>query len=140
MEVCVTPMEGITVGRDVEVELFTDSGSGNEIGGGSFIFTNNGVRIERGANRPVPGVDYQNLSTIITLTTQESVCVRVEILQDLTFEENETFFITIQSSDDAVKIQHASAEVILIDSDSKSRLSKEACDFIYTLFEFLYSN
>ena len=129
MEVCVTPMEGITVGRDVEVELFTDSGSESSISGESD------ESLLKGA---LPGVDYQNLLVIITLTTtQESACVRVEILQDLTFEKNEVFFITIQSSDDAVIIQNPSAEVILIDSDSKSRLSKETCDFIYAFFDFL---
>ena len=66
------------------------------------------------------GVDFENVSTILTLSDQVSrQCVNVSIAMDGLTEPEESFNVVLETSDPAVVLGTSMAQVVITDSDSK---------------------
>lgn len=136
VEVCVTlngPLQ-----RAVAVMLFTDpgvnttvegsgdrvNGRGDELGSGEEL--GSVVKAEDGnmsisQTTALPDVDYQSLRSLLVFTTQGTQCDIVELIEDLTLEDEEVFKISIES---VITILLPSAHIVLRDSDSELVISE----------------
>ncbi len=63
------------------------------------------------------GIDYVSFSTNLTFTEAGRMCGSVQLIQDLTLESSEMFFMTLATDDGAINFSSALSEVILLDSD-----------------------
>ena len=97
LEVCVVLCGELE--REVQVDLFTVN--------------------ESGADFAVPNEDYQALSTVLTFEGKGTVCCNISLVQDLTFESNESFSVSISSNDTAFISETSEVQVVVMDSDSK---------------------
>ncbi len=74
-------------------------------------------------NRAQPDSDYERSSDRILIFSTGGVrtrCENIELIADLTLENEESFLVNISSDIDAVRFLSKTAEVIIRDSDSKS--------------------
>ena len=85
-----------------------------------FITTNNSAMIDL-LNPARPDLDYQNRSVTLPFDEQSPriLCDRVQLEVDNILENEESFLVTIISDEPSVTILSGSAQVFIIDSDSK---------------------
>ena len=66
----------------------------------------------------VAGMDFIDISAVLTFNASTPLqCSQVIITNDEIVENNETFFVQLESSDDAVNISISSATVTIADED-----------------------
>ena len=79
----------------------------------------------------VADVDFITTSAVLTFNASTSLqCDQVIIINDGILENNETFFVQLESSDDAVNVSLNSAPVAIIDDDGEFGLFNMSADWV----------
>ena len=76
----------------------------------------------------VADVDFITTSAVLTFNASTSLqCDQVIIINDGILENNETFFVQLESSDDVVTVSLNSAPVTIIDDDCEFWIIQYEC-------------
>ena len=82
-------------------------------------------------------VDYQSVSTVITLEPSELVltrfCVDVNITQDSALENTESFLVVFSSPEPSITINNGAATVMILDDDCKYHIHYSIHPFLCVL-------